>query len=77
MTFVEIGLEEGIRRGKLMTYRDIAFHMAQCGVSFEETCRLLGISRMNLRYLLNCTDWDICSTQTNMCRINEPVYKTL
>jgi len=75
MNMVMIGLEEGERRGRMRTLRDIAYHMSDLGVDIDTVARYLDLSMMNLRYLLNCTEWDICSTMVQSCRINEPVYK--
>ena len=75
MAMVMTGIEEGERRGRMRTLRDIAYNMSEQGVPFETVAGYLGISIMNLRYLVNCTDWDICSTMCSACRINEPVYK--
>ena len=75
MHFVQIGLEEGERRGRMKTLRDVAFHMSELGIDVATIAKCLDLSPMNLRYLLNCTDWDICSTTVSECRINEPVYR--
>ena len=75
MAMVMTGLEEGERRGRMRALRDVAYNMSEQGVPFGTVARYLGISIMNLRYLVNCTDWDIDSCQTTACRINEPVYK--
>ena len=72
---VMIGIEEGERRGRMRALRDAAYTMSEQGVDFETVARYLGLSVMNLRYLVNCTEWDICSTMCSACRINEPVYK--
>lgn len=74
MEMVMMGLEEGERRGQMKALRDTAFRMSELGVDFDTIAAYLGLSNMNLRYLLNCTDWDICSTTTMACRINEPAY---
>lgn len=75
MTFIQIGLDEGERRGRMKALRDVAYHMSELGVDIDSIAVLLDLSPFNLRYLLNCTDWDICSTTVKECRINEPVYK--
>ena len=75
MNMVMVGLEEGERRGRMRALRDTAYNMSNQGVDVDTIARYLGISIMNLRYLLNCTDWDIDSSMVNACRINEPVYK--
>ena len=75
MKLVMIGIEEGERRGRMRALRDAAYTMSEQGVDFETVARYLGLSVMNLRYLVNCTEWDICSTMCSACRINEPVYK--
>ncbi|MCF0261775.1 MAG: hypothetical protein HUK23_02560 [Sphaerochaetaceae bacterium] len=75
MHFVQIGLEEGERRGKMKAMRDIAFNMSNQGYDVSTIAKCLGISDFNLRYLVNSTDWDICSTTVSECRVNEPVYK--
>ena len=75
MHFVQIGLEEGERRGKMKAMRDIAFNMSGQGYDVSTIAKCLGISDFNLRYLVNSTDWDICSTTVSECRVNEPVYK--
>ena len=75
MTMVMIGLEEGERRGRMRALRDAAYTMSEQGVDFETVAKYLGLSIMNLRYLVNCTDWDIDSSMVSACRINEPVYK--
>ncbi len=75
MNMVMTGLEEGERRGRMKALRDIAYNMSDLGVDIDTIAKCLGISMMHLRYLLNCTDWDIDSCQTTACRINEPVYK--
>ena len=75
MHFVQIGLEEGERRGKMKAMRDIAFNMSDQGYDVSTIAKCLGISDFNLRYLVNSTDWDICSTTVSECRVNEPVYK--
>ena len=75
MTLVMIGIEEGERRGRMRALRDAAYTMSEQGVDFETVAKYLGLSIMNLRYLVNCTDWDISSSMCTACRINEPVYK--
>ncbi|MCF0237145.1 MAG: hypothetical protein HUK24_00990 [Sphaerochaetaceae bacterium] len=75
MHFVQIGLEEGERRGKMKAMRDIAFNMSKLNYDISTIAKCLGISEFNLRYLVNSTDWDICSTTVSECRVNEPVYK--
>ncbi|MFC2821565.1 MAG: hypothetical protein ACTTJW_07495 [Sphaerochaeta sp.] len=75
MYFVQLGLEEGERRGRMKAMRDIAYKMSELDVDVDTVARYLDISPMQLRYLVNCTDWDICGTTVNACRINEPVYK--
>ena len=69
------GLEEGERRGRMKALRDAAYNMSELGVAFGTIARYLGLSEMHLRYLVNCTDWDVESCTTTACRINEPVYK--
>lgn len=69
------GLEEGERRGRMKALRDVAYNMSDLGVAFGTIARYLGLSEMHLRYLVNCTDWDVESCTTTACRINEPVYK--
>ena len=76
MRMVLAGLEEGERRGKMKALRDAAYNMSDLGLDVDTIARYLGLSTMNLRYLLNCTDWDVCSTTTTACRINEPVYES-
>ena len=39
--------------------RDVAYNMSDLGVDIDTIAKCLGISIMHLRYLLNCTDWDI------------------
>ena len=75
MAMVMTGLEEGERRGRMRALRDVAYNMSEQGVPFGTIARYLGISIMNLRYPVNCTDWDIDSSMVSACRINEPVYK--
>ena len=75
MTMVMTGLEEGERRGRMKALRDAAYNMSEQGVDFDTIAKYLGLSIMNLRYLVNCTDWDVCSTTTTSCRVNEPVYR--
>ncbi len=75
MYFVELGLEEGERRGRLKAMRDIAYRMSELGCSISIIQKCLGLNRNQLRFLVNCTDWDIDSPMVNACRINEPVYK--
>ena len=75
MKLVMIGIEEGERRGRMRALRDAAYTMSEQGVDFETVAKYLGLSVMNLRYLVNCTEWDICSTMCSAYRINEPVYK--
>ena len=75
MHMVMLGLEEGERRGRMKALRDAAYHMSDLGVDIDTIARYLDLSSYNLRYLVNCTDWDICSVTTTACRINEPVYK--
>lgn len=75
MHMVMLGLEEGERRGRMKALRDVAYHMSDLGVDIDTIARYLDLSPYNLRYLVNCTDFDICSVTTTACRINEPVYK--
>ncbi len=75
MNMVLTGLEEGERRGRMKALRDVAYNMSDLGVDIDTIARYLGLSIMNLRYLLNCTDWDVESVTTTACRINEPVYR--
>ena len=75
MHLVMLGLEEGERRGRMRALRDAAYHMSDLGVDIDTIAKYLGLSPYNLRYLVNCTDWDICSVTTTECRVNEPVYK--
>ena len=75
MHMVMLGLEEGERRGRMKALRDAAYNMSDLGVDIDTIARYLNLSPYNLRYLLNCTDWDVCSVTTTACRINEPVYK--
>lgn len=75
MHMVMLGLEEGERRGRMKALRDAAYHMSDLGVDIDTIARYLDLSPYNLRYLVNCTDFDICSVTTTACRINEPVYK--
>ena len=76
MHMVMLGLEEGERRGRMKALRDAAYHMSDLGVDIDTIARYLDLSPYNLRYLVNCTDLDICSVTTTACRINEPVYRT-
>ena len=76
MNMVMLGLEEGERRGRMKALRDAAYNMSELGVDIDTIAKYLGLSMMNLRYLVNCTDLDICSVTTTACRINEPAYKT-
>lgn len=75
MNMVLTGLEEGERRGRMKALRDVAYHMSDLGVDIDTIAKYLNLSIMQLRYLVNCTDWDVCSTTTTACRINEPIYK--
>ena len=75
MYFVELGLKEGERRGRLKAMRDIAYRLADMGCTMGTIAKCLGINMVQLRYLLNCTDWDICGSTVTACRINRPVYK--
>ena len=75
MNMVMLGLEEGERRGRMKALRDAAYNMSELGVDIDTIAKYLGLSMMNLRYLVNCTDWDVCSVTTTACRINEPIYK--
>ena len=75
MHMVLLGLEEGERRGRMKALRDAAYNMSDLGVDIDTIARFLDLSPYNLRYLINCTDFDICSVTTTVCRINEPVYK--
>ena len=75
MHMVMLGLEEGERRGRMKALRDAAYNMSDLGLGIDTIARYLGLSPYNLRYLVNCTDWDICSVTTTECRVNEPVYK--
>ena len=75
MHMVMLGLEEGERRGRMKALRDAAYHMSDLGVDIDTIASYLDLSPYNLRYLVNCTDFDICSVTTTACRINEPVYK--
>ncbi len=75
MNMVLTGLEEGERRGRMKALRDVAYHMSDLGVDIDTIAKYLGLSIMQLRYLVNCTDWDVESCTTTACRINEPVYK--
>ena len=75
MHMVLLGLEEGERRGRMKALRDAAYNMSDLGVDIDTIARFLDLSPYNLRYLINCTDFDICSVTTTACRINEPVYK--
>lgn len=74
MNMILTGLEEGERRGRMKALRDAAYNMSDLGVDIDTIAKYLGISIMQLRYLVNCTDWDIESTTTTACRINEPAY---
>ena len=76
MHMVMLGLEEGERRGRMKALRDAAYNMSDLGVDIDTIARYLDLSPYNLRYLVNCTDWDICSVTTTECRVKEPVYKT-
>ena len=75
MHMVMLGLEEGERRGHMKALRDAAYNMSDLGLDIDTIARYLDLSPYNLRYLVNCTDWDICSVTTTECRVNEPVYK--
>ena len=75
MHMVMLGLEEGERRGRMKALRDAAYNMSDLGLDIDTIARYLDLSPYNLRYLVNCTDWDICSVTTTECRINEPVYR--
>ena len=75
MNMVLTGLEEGERRGRMKALRDVAYHMSDLGVDIDTIAKYLNLSIMQLRYLVNCTDWDVESCTTTSCRINEPVYK--
>jgi hypothetical protein len=75
MHMVMLGLEEGERRGRMKALRDAAYNMSDLGLDIDTIARYLDLSPYNLRYLVNCTDWDICSVTTTECRVNEPVYK--
>ena len=76
MHMVMLGLEEGERRGRMKALRDAAYNMSDLGLDIDTIARYLDLSPYNLRYLVNCTDWDICSVTTTECRVNEPMYKT-
>ena len=75
MHMVMLCLEEGERRGRMKALRDAAYHMSDLGVDIDTIAGYLDLSPYNLRYLVNCTDFDICSVTTTECRVNEPVYK--
>ena len=76
MHMVMLGLEDGERRGRMKALRDAAYNMSDLGLDIDTIARYLDLSPYNLRYLVNCTDWDICSVTTTECRVNEPVYNT-
>ena len=75
MYFVELGLEEGERRGRLKAMRDIAYTMSDLGYTVGTIMKCLKVNETQFRYLVNCTDWDVESVTTTACRINRPVYK--
>ena len=75
MYFVELGLEEGERRGRLKAMRDLAYRMSELGYNVGTIMKCLGVNRNQFRYLVNGTDWDFESVTTTACRINEPAYR--
>ncbi len=75
MYFVELGLEEGERRGRLKAMRDIAYNMSELGCDIGTIMKCLKVNANQFRYLVNSTDWDFESVTTTACRINRPVYK--
>ncbi len=75
MYFVELGLEEGERRGRLLAMRDLAYRMSDLGYNIGTIMECLNVNENQFRYLVNCTDWDIKGSTVTACRINRPVYK--
>ncbi len=55
MHFVNIGLEEGVKRGKEQAYKEIAMRMKAQGVDVEKIATLMGLEKSEVeRFLQNC-----------------------
>lgn len=53
MHFVNIGLEEGVKRGKEQAYREIAARMKAQGVEVEKIAVLMGLEKNVVQALLS------------------------
>jgi predicted transcriptional regulator len=53
MHFVNIGLEEGVKRGKEQAYKEIAAHMKALGVSVQKIAALMGVEESVVEALLS------------------------
>lgn len=53
MHFVNIGLEEGVKRGKEQAYREIAARMKAQGVEEEKIAVLMGLEKNVVQALLS------------------------
>lgn len=53
MHFVNIGLEEGIKRGKEQAYREIAGRMKAQGFEVEKIATLLGLAESDVKRFLS------------------------
>lgn len=53
MHFVNIGLEEGIKRGREQTYKEIAERMRTQGVEVEKIAVLMGLNESEVKSLLS------------------------
>lgn len=53
MHFVNIGLEEGVKRGKEQAYREIAARMKAQGVDVEKIAALMGLEKSVVQALLS------------------------
>ncbi len=53
MHFVNIGLEEGVKRGKEQAYREIAARMKEQGVDVEKIAALMGLEKNVVQALLS------------------------
>ncbi len=53
MHFVNIGLEEGIKRGREQAYKEIAERMRTQGVEVEKIAVLMGLNESEVKSLLS------------------------
>ncbi|MCF0237708.1 MAG: hypothetical protein HUK24_03830 [Sphaerochaetaceae bacterium] len=68
-TFLETGITEGIRRGRLLQMKDIAKNMRALGYDSQTIIKVLSISLENLNYIEKTPEEELCGPFSQDCKI--------